>query len=159
MTRVYLDTNYLFGLVRPGTKEREADYRAWRERVEAEIGADPPLISDLVADELAYRLVLAWLRDFGDQQPLTTFRRSTSAVMRRMRAKLSALWKGLDALDLDWATSRSSSLHIARSLMADPGLSPRDAFHAAYSIDNGCEWIVSSDLDFDRVPRLNRLGP
>lgn len=159
MTRVYLDTNYLFGLMRQSDPAFDPDYVAWRKRVEAEIAADPALVSDLVVDELAYRLVLAWLRDSGDADPLTTYRKSTTSVMKRMRSRLVTLWKALDDLDLDWASSQPSSQHLAQSLLSDPGLSPRDAFHAAYAIDGGCHWIVSSDAAFDRVPKLGRLGP
>ena len=79
--------------------------------------------------------------------------------MKRMRSRLVALWKALDGLDLDWAPSRPLSQRLAQSLMSDPGLEPRDAFHAAYAIDGGCKWIVSSDVAFDRVPGLDRLGP
>jgi predicted nucleic acid-binding protein len=159
VTRVYLDTNYLFGLMRQGDLAVEPEYGAWRERVEVEIGADPAVASDLVVDELAYRLVLAWLRDSGDRDPLATYRKSTVVVMKRMRSRLVAVWKALDDLDLDWASSQLSSQHVAQSLMSNPGLSPRDAFHAAYAIDGGCKWIVSSDSAFDRVSRLGRLGP
>lgn len=159
MTRVYLDTNYLFGLMRQGGPAVDPEYGAWRERVEAEIADDPALASDLVVDELTYRLVLAWLRDSGDRDPLTTYRNSTAVVMKRMRSRLVALWKALDDLDLDWASSQPSSQHVAQSLMSNPGLSPRDAFHAAYAIDGECKWIVSSDAAFDHVSRLGRLGP
>ncbi len=159
MSRVYLDTNYLFGLVRQPDEAARPDYAAWRARVEAEISSDPPLVSALVVDELAHRLVLAWLRDSGETAPLTTFRRSTPTVMKRMRTRLAGLWKALDGLDLDVASSQPSSMHLAQSLMSDPGLAPRDAFHAAYAIDGGCDWIVSSDAAFDRLPRLRRLGP
>lgn len=159
MSRVYLDTNYLFGLLRHSEQAGRPEFLSWRERVEVQIGSDPPLISALVVDELAYRLVLAWLRDAGDAAPLTTFRGSTATVMKRMRRRLSELWKALDDLDLDLASSHPSSMHIARSLMIDPGLAPRDAFHAAYAIDGGCDWIVSSDAEFDRMPLLLRLGP
>ncbi len=159
MSRVYLDTNYLFGLMRQTEQSAPAEYLYWREGVEAEIGSDRPLISALVVDELAYRLVLAWLCDSGDAAALATFRRSTVTVMKRMRGRLAGLWKALDNLDLDLAPSHLSSMHIAQSLMSDLGLAPRDAFHAAYAIDGRCDWIVSSDATFDRVPRLRRLGP
>jgi len=159
VTRVYLDTNYLFGLLRQSESTIDPVYAAWRERVEAEIATDAALTSDLVMDELAYRLVLSWLRDSGDTDPLATYRRSTATVMKRMRSRLVALWKALDDLDLDWASSQRSSQHLAQSLMGNPGLSPRDAFHAAYAIDGGCNWIVTSDPAFDRIPRLDRLGP
>lgn len=160
MTRAYLDTNYLFGLFRQSEDAVQGkEFAAWRGRVESEIGDDSVYVSDLVVNELAYRLVLAWLRDAGDARPLETFRKSTAAALRRVRPKLSALWNGLDGLDLDLVAGRASSLHIAQSLMGDPGLSPRDAFHAAYAIDSGCSCIVSSDSDFDRIHRLRRLGP
>jgi predicted nucleic acid-binding protein len=159
VTRAYLDTNYLFGLLRQGDAGIDPAFAAWRERVESEIGPDAAVVSDLLVDELTYRLVLAWLRDSGDPVPLDTFRKSGPAVMKRMRSKLVALWKALHDLDLDWAHSRTSSRHIAQALMGDPGLPPRDAFHAAYAIDGECQLIVSSDSVFDRVPRLTRMGP
>src|SRR5438105_4495432 len=135
--------------MRQGNKVGEPVYAAWRQRVETAIGGDAGVASDLVVDELAYRLVLAWLRESGDPSPLETYRKSGPAVMKSMRSKLAGLWKALDGLDLDWAGSRPSSRHIAQSLMGDPGLSPRDAFHAAYAIDRDCQLIVSSDPVFD----------
>ncbi len=159
MSRVYLDTNFLFGLVRQDERASDPTFTAWRERVEAETGSDPPVVSALVVDELAYRLVLAWLHDSGDKNPLTTFRQSPATVMKRMRSRLAKLWKALDDIGLDIAASDLSSIRNAQSLMGNPGLTPRDAFHAAYAIDSRCAWIVSSDREFDRVHRLSRLGP
>lgn len=159
MSRVYLDTNFLFGLVRQDERVRNSAFSVWRERVDAETRSDPLVVSALVVDELAYRLVLAWLRDSGDNQPLTTFRQSPATVMKRMRPRLAKLWNALDAIDLDIAASDLLSIRHAQSLMSDPGLAPRDAFHAAYAIDSRCAWIVSSDREFDRVRRLSRLGP
>lgn len=47
----------------------------------------------------------------------------------------------------------------ARVLLTDPGLAPRDAFHAAHALEAGCELVASSDPDFDRVVGLRRLRP
>jgi predicted nucleic acid-binding protein len=43
--------------------------------------------------------------------------------------------------------------------MAQPGLSPRDAFHAAHALAAGCDLIASSDVGFDQVTGLQRVAP
>ena len=40
-----------------------------------------------------------------------------------------------------------------------PGLSGRDAIHAAVVMEHGLEGIVSADRDFDRIPGLRRYDP
>jgi predicted nucleic acid-binding protein len=40
-----------------------------------------------------------------------------------------------------------------------PGLSPRDAIHAAVVIEHGLDGIVSADQDLDRIPGLGRYDP
>jgi len=158
VSRAYLDTNFLFGLIRQAD-DGETAFADWRQRVQVELEGDPPVISGLVIDELTYRLVLAWLRDAGDSDPLTTFRTSMPTVMRRMRQHLSSLWTTLDQLDADLAPTDWSVIQLTQGLMADPGLGPRDAFHAAHAIGGRCRWIVSSDPDFDLLDRVHRLGP
>jgi predicted nucleic acid-binding protein len=159
VSRAYLDTNFLYGLLRQVDDGEGTDFVDWRQRVQVELGGDPPLISGLVIDELTYRLVLGWLRDAGDSDPLTTFRRSTATVMRRMHRHLSSLWTALDQLDADLAPTDWSVVQLAQGLMTDHGLGPRDAFHAAYAISGRCRWIVSSDAGFDVLDRVRRLGP
>jgi hypothetical protein len=103
------------------------------------------VISGLVLDELAYRSVLAWLRYAGDKNPLATYRGSTTAVMRRMRSRLDRLCKAIDQMGFDFASTDRSVARQAIGLMSNPGLAPRDAFHAAHALDAGCSVIVSSD--------------
>jgi predicted nucleic acid-binding protein len=43
--------------------------------------------------------------------------------------------------------------------MAQPGLAPRDAFHAAHALEAGCDLIASSDAGFDQVAGLRRVAP
>jgi predicted nucleic acid-binding protein len=159
VSRPCLDTNFLFGLLRQVDDGGGTDFVDWRQRVQVELESDPPLISGLVIDELTHRLVLAWLRDGGDSDPLTTFRRSTATVMRRMRRHLSSLWTAIDQLDADLAPTDWSVVQLAEGLMTDPGLRPGDAFHAAYAIGGRCRWIVSSDPGFDLLDRVRRVGP
>jgi predicted nucleic acid-binding protein len=159
MSRAYLDTNFLYGLLRQPDGDAGAGFMAWRRRVEEEVADDAALVSGLVVDELVYRLVLAWLRDGGDPDPLTTFRRSAGAVMRRARARLRALRRTLERLELDIAPTDGILVDQAWDLMVARGLAPREAMHAAHAMQSGCEWTVSSDRSFDEVPGLRRLGP
>ena len=156
MTRCYIDTNFLYLHLR---QREDPDVRTWRERLEAELAGEPGVISPLVLDELAYRSVLAWLRDEGDPNPMTTWRNSASAVMRKMRARLDRLWNAVDDLAFELAATDRSVSQQAKRFMSDPGLAPRDAFHAAHAFDAGCTVIASSDPDYDQLPGLRRLGP
>jgi predicted nucleic acid-binding protein len=79
--------------------------------------------------------------------------------MRRMRGRLRRLWQAIDEIDFDIAVTDRSVIGRAKELMAEPGLSPRDAFHAAHALDSGCPVIVSSDPDYDRLATLRRVGP
>jgi len=79
--------------------------------------------------------------------------------MRRMRGRLRRLWKAIDEMDFEIAVTDRSVTRTAMDLMTDPGLSPRDAFHAAHALDSGCPVIVSSDPDYDRLDSIRRLAP
>lgn len=121
--------------------------------------ADGGVISALVHDELAYRLILAWLRDDGAADPLSTYRADTHAVMRAVRSRLSRTWRAVDSLSLELQPTEHAVLERARSLMAAPGLSPRDAFHAAHALVARCGLIASTDAAFDNVRELRRIAP
>jgi predicted nucleic acid-binding protein len=159
VTRCYIDTNFLFAYSRRISKDPDPRLDGWRRLVDQELGDDAGVISGLVIDELAYRAVLAWLRDAGDASPVSTFRKSAPAVMRRMRGRLRRLWKAVDEMDFEIAVTDRSVTRRAMELMADPGLPPRDAFHAAHALDSGCPVIVSSDPDYEGVAGLRRVGP
>jgi predicted nucleic acid-binding protein len=159
LTRCYVDTNFLFAYSRRAAKDPDPRLDAWRQQVDHELGSDPGVISGLVFDELAYRAVLTWLRDAGDTDPMSTFRKSAPPVMRRMRGRLRRLWRAIEEMDFEIAVTDRSVTRHAIELMSDPGLSPRDAFHAAHALDSGCPVIVSSDPDYDRLAGLRRVGP
>ena len=159
MSRCYLDTNFLYAHLRSkrgGTLGRVED---WRARVLDGLGDGAGVISGLVLDELAYRLVLAWLRDDGDGDPLSTFRADAGTAMRTMRRRLSTAWRAIDSLPLELQPTEHTVVAGAKALMARPGLPPRDAFHAAHALAAGCDVIVSSDADFARVRGLQLLAP
>jgi predicted nucleic acid-binding protein len=159
MSLCYLDANFLIAHLRQASNDADPRFATWRDAVLDEVGQDRALISALVLDELVYRLVVTWLKDLGDGDPLGTYRNSTHQAMERTRSKLKALWKAVDALDLELLPTDKAVADRARRLMDEDALGSRDAFHAAHAVENGCEWIVSADADFDAVAGLQRLGP
>lgn len=158
MTRCYLDTNFIYAHLRSQRGPTLGAVETWRARTLTEMD-DGGVISGLVLDELAYRLILAWLRDDGDDNPLSTYRDDPRKAMRAARRRLSATWRAIDSLSLELQPTGHGVIEKAKSLMAEPGLPPRDAFHAAHAIEAGCELIASADTDFDQIPQLRRIAP
>jgi predicted nucleic acid-binding protein len=159
LSRCYLDTNFLYAHLRSKRGGTPGPVETWRARVLSELAAGSGVISGLVLDELAYRLILAWLRDDGDSDPLSTYRADTGPAMKAVRRRLTAAWRAVDSLSLELQPTEHAVVERAKSLMAQPGLAPRDAFHAAHALEAGCGLIASSDADFDRVPGLRLLAP
>jgi hypothetical protein len=106
----------------------DARVDAWHRSVDHELGGDPGVIGGLVLDELDHISVLAWLRDAGDKDPMSTFRGSTPALMRRMRSRLQRLWTAIDKLEFELAITDRSVSNQAIALMSNPGLSPETRF-------------------------------
>lgn len=159
MSRSYLDTSFVYVHLRSSPGAAPQPLEDWRARVLAELRVDGGVISALVLDELAYRLVLAWLRDDGDDDPLSTHRADAPAVMRRMKRRLTRTWRSVDSLHLELQPTDKAVAEEAKALMAQPGLAPRDAFHAAHALEAGCEVIASSDPTFEQVAGLRLLAP
>jgi predicted nucleic acid-binding protein len=159
LSRCYLDTNFIYAHLRAKRGATFGPVEAWRVRVLSELDDGTGVISGLVLDELAYRLVLAWLRDDGDRDPLSTFRAEARKVMRAARRRLTATWRAVDSLSLELQPTGHAVTEGAKSLMAQPGLPPRDAFHAAHALEAGCDLIASSDAGFDQVSGLRRVAP
>gem|GEM_PF-1903573 len=159
MSRCYLDTNFLYAHLRAKRGATLGPVEAWRARALSAMQDGGGVISGLLFDELAYRLVLAWLRDDGDEDPLSTYRADPRKAMQASRRRLAATWRAVDALPLELQPTDRAVIDGAKALMSQPGLSPRDAFHAAHAIEASCELIVSSDPGFDEVSALRRLGP
>jgi predicted nucleic acid-binding protein len=159
LSRCYLDTNFLYAHLRAKRGATLGPVEVWRARVLSEMDDGGGVISPLVLDELAYRLILDWLRDDGDSDPLSTYRAAPQKAMRAVRRRLTGTWSAVDSLDLELQPTEHAVVEGAKSLMARPGLPPRDAFHAAHALAAGCDFIVSSDSAFDQVSGLSRLAP
>jgi predicted nucleic acid-binding protein len=159
LSSCYLDTNFIYAHLRTKRGETSGPVAAWRAHVLEEMDDSGGTISALVYDELAYRLVLAWLRDDGDGDPLSIYRSEPHKTMQTMRRRLSATWRAVESLSLALQPTEQAVIERAKSLMGRPGLSPRDAFHAAHALIAGCDSVASSDAAFDLVPGLRRIGP
>ncbi len=157
MSRCYLDTNFLYAHLRSKRGGVLGPVEEWRAQVleEMEVG----VISALVIDELAHRLLLAWLRDDGEADPLSAYRADAAAAMRGARRRLGAAWRAIDSLGLELQATDLAVVESAKLLMSRPGLAPRDAFHAAHALAAGCELVASADPAFDAVGGLRRLAP
>lgn len=159
VTRCYVDTNFVYAHLRDPGGSSGSSVRNWRERVLEEMAEDSGVISAPVIDEVAYRLVLAWLADDGVRDPLSTYRRQPAHTMRAVRSRLEDLWSSIDSLELELEPTSLSTVDRAKMLMGRPGMAPRDAFHAAHAISAGCEAIASADAAFDELSELRRIGP
>lgn len=159
MSRCYLDTNFLYAHLRSKRGASFGPVESWRATALEEMARGGGVISALVLDELAYRLVLAWLRDDGERDPLSAYRAGPGEAMRAVRRRLTATWRAVDSLALELQSTDRAVVEGARALMARPGLAPRDAFHAAHALASRCDVIASTDAAFDRVPALRRLSP
>lgn len=159
MSRCYVDTNFIYAHLRATPGSEPAALLAWREKVLANVNAGGGVIGPLVLDELAYRLILAWLRDDGDADPLSTYRSDPRAVMHRARRRLSRVWRVVDDLALELHPTDRDVVGRARELMIKPGLPPRDSFHAAHALAAGCDVIASADRGLQNVPGLRLLHP
>lgn len=159
MSRCYLDTNFIYAHLRAKRGATLGPVETWRARVLSEMDDGGGVISALVLDELAYRLVLAWLRDDGDSDPLSTYRANAPKAMRAVRRRLTAAWRAVDSLALELQPTEHAVIEAAKALMAQPGLPPRDAFHAAHALKAGCGLVASSDAGFDEVSGLRRMAP
>lgn len=136
-----------------------APVEAWRNTVLDQVATDGGVISALVLDELAYRLILAWMREDGVADPPSEYRAQPQKTMRAVRQRLTTTWQTVDSLALELCPTDRAVVTRAQALMARPGLGPRDAFHAAHALVAGCHAIVSSDPAFRGVPRLKCIAP
>lgn len=159
MTRCYLDTNFIYTHLRSRRDGASEPVEAWRAQVLLALEGGGGVISALVLDELAYRLILAWLRDDGSPDPLSAYRADPRSAMGAVRTRLKAVWRSVDALSLELQPTDRAVVERARSLMARPGLAPRDAFHAAHALEAGCGLVASADAGLGEVPGLRLLAP
>ncbi len=150
---IYLDTMLPYDLLRgidPAVK-------SFFQRIER--GELTAYTSVLVFDELAYRLVLALIKDRYGGSPLDQLRAAEARLLAEFAPPVAALLDQfrllphlivLDVLADDVALMSAGMLRYQ--------LRPRDALHWAAMQRIGCFDLASNDPHFDRIPAVRRFA-
>lgn len=148
---LYLDTMIPYALLR-GLDPAARDLFA---RIEAaELQA---YTSVLTFDELAYRMLLALIRDHYGGSPLEQLRDNEPQMIAQFYPQIAPHLSHLRAFpNLFLVDITSSDLAVMDEAMSQYHIRPRDALHLAAMQKCGCLNLVSHDPDFDRVPQIHR---
>jgi predicted nucleic acid-binding protein len=148
---LYLDTTVLYALLRgiePGAETLFA-------RIEA--GQLRAYTSVLTFDELAYRMLLALIRDRYGPSPLDRLRDQEQQMIEEFYPQVAPRLHQLRTFpNLVLVEVAPSDLDAMDEAMLIHHLRPRDALHLVAMQKTGCLDLVSHDPDFDQVPTLSR---
>jgi predicted nucleic acid-binding protein len=148
---IYLDTMLPYALLRgidPAAK-------SFFERVGQ--GEFLAYTTALTFDELAYRFILALIKDYYGGSPPDDLRTEEEKLigefaprvvteLRRLRELPNLTVLDILVIDLDTMNDAMTQFHIR----------PRDALHYAVMKRIGCLDVASNDPHFDRIPTINR---
>jgi len=134
----------------------DASTRDFFQRIES--GAIQAFTSVLTFDELAYRLLLAAIKDRYPGSPLDHLRAQEKKLLIEFAP---AIGKHLEALrsfpNLIVSDLLASDLGEMIEAMQAYQLRPRDALHLATMKRLGCYDLASNDSHFDSIPGLRRF--
>ena len=150
---IYLDTMLPYMLLR-GV---DLAVKHFFERIER--GDFYAYTSVLTFDELAYRLLLALIKDRYGGSPLDRLREEEDKMMAEFADKVAMLLHRL--CDLPYLTVLdvlASDLEVLNEAMVKYHLRPRDALHLAAMQRVGCFDLASNDPRFDSVPHVRRFS-
>lgn len=150
---LYLDTMVLYALVR--NIEPDVVKSLFRRIEGGEVGAFTSVLS---FDELAYRLLLAVIRDHHEGHPLDQLRSDEAGMIAahypRVAAEVQRLQTFPNLVVLDLNVSDLANMH---DFILRYHLQPRDALHLATMYKCDCLNLVSNDGDFDRIAGVRRF--
>ena len=148
---VYLDTMLPYALVRGVEPEAKAFFN----RIEQ--GNLSAYTSALTFDELAYRRVLALIRDPYNGSPLDLLRAEEVRLMSEFAPTVTAHLRRLRHFpNLTLIDVIPGDLEVMEQAMVDYAIRPRDALHYAAMQRSGCFDLASHDAHFDRIPHIRR---
>ncbi len=111
----------------------------------------------LIFDELAYRVLLAHIRDNHPGSSLDHLRHNESQMIADYYPDISQALSQLQIFpNLAVADTISADLSNMHTHILQYQLRPRDALHLAVMFRIGCIHLVSNDSDFDRVQSIHR---
>ena len=150
---LYLDTMIPYALLR-GLDPAARDLFA---RIET--GELQAYTSVLTFDELAYRMLLALIRDQYDGSPLEQLRDNEEQMIAQFYPQIAPHLARLRTFpNLCLVEVTSTDLVVMDEAMSLYHLRPRDALHLAAMQRCDCFQLVSHDSDFDRVPHVQRYS-
>ena len=150
-TALYLDTMIPYALLRGIDPAAQVLF----ERIEAE--ELQGYTSVLTFDELAYRMLLALIRDHYGGSPLEKLRSNEVQMISEFYPSIAPHMSRLRGFhNLTLVDITSSDLDLMDEAMRLYQVRPRDALHLAAMQKVGCLNLVSQDPDFDRIPTVRR---
>jgi predicted nucleic acid-binding protein len=148
---LYLDTMIPYALLR-GLDPAARDLFARIERGELQA-----YTSVLTFDELAYRMLLALIRDQYGGSPLEHLRDNEEQMIAQFYPQIAPHLARLRTFpNLFLVELTATDLVVMDEAMSLYHLRPRDALHLAAMQRCDCFQLVSHDSDFDRVPHVQR---
>lgn len=150
-SRFYLDTMIPYALLRATDPGAQSLFL----RIEA--GEITAYTSVLTFDELAYRLILALIRDNFPGSPLDRLRQSEHEMVSQFGGEVGKALLSLAALpNLKVVSVLPDDIGRMVNAMERYHLRPRDGLHLAAMERVGCFTLISHDADFDRLPHVRR---
>lgn len=114
--------------------------------------------SALTFDELAYRLILALVKDQYGGSPLERYRNEQAAMLAEFSPRVVAALQQLRTYaNLQVLDVIAADLEQTNESMVQFQMQPRDALHYAAMVRVGCFELASNDAHFDRVPTITRF--
>jgi len=153
--RIYLDTNFIYCFIRPIPEYNYEILTFFKKIEEGRIHAYTCVNT---FDELAYRLLLALIKDKYALNPIDLLRKRPRDMMKEFYPKIQSVLSELKSfpnLELFALTSRELCQMIYDLTYAR--LMPRDALHLAVMRSHGVSFIASDDRDFDEIEGIERI--
>lgn len=152
-SRIYVDTMIFYDHLR-ATEPATIDFF---DRIK--LGDLWAFTSVLTFDELAYRVLLAYIRDKYAGSPLDHLRQNETQMIAEFYPSISPVlrrWHTFPNLVIVDVTA-ADIVEMHRNIL-EFRLRPRDALHLTTMRRAGCLQIVSHDSGFDRVPEIGRFS-
>lgn len=150
---IYLDTMMPYALLR-GIDPAAKAFFARIER--GEIIAHT---SVLTFDELAYRLLLALIRDRYSGSPLDRLRTEESKLIAEFAPAVTTQLSLLQSFpNINVVDVTVADLDVMNSVIAKYHVRPRDALHFAAMQRLECFDLASNDHHFDQIPDVRRFA-
>ena len=148
---LYLDTMIPYILLRGFDLAAQALFE------QIQIGRFQAYTSVLTFDELAYRLLLASIREQYPGSPLEYLRDNEKKAIAEFYPPIAARLEQLQRFpNLSLIDLTASDVVGMNEYILQYQLRPRDALHLAAMQKCECFDLVSQDSDFDRVPIVHR---